>query len=129
VPQNIQEATRLMGLAAQADLIDAEVEYAIALFNGTGVAKDEPAAVALLRKAALRGNPIAQDRLARVLAAGRGVPAPDPVAATMWHLIAKASGANDTSLDDFVAKQTPEVRAEGEKRAKPWLDVIKASHS
>jgi hypothetical protein len=59
-----------------------------------------------------------------VLATGVGVPAPDPVQATKWHLISKAGGANDPFLDDFVAKQTPEVRAAGEKAAKPWLDVI-----
>src|ERR1700722_2662006 len=129
VAQNTQEATRLMGLAAQADLLDAEVDYAIALLNDTGVAKDEPGAVALLRKAAMRGSPIAQDRLARVLAAGRGVTAPDPVEATKWHLIAKAGGATHPDLDDYVAKQTREVRAAGEKAAKPWLDVIKLSHS
>ena len=73
-------------------ITDAEVEYAIALFNGTGVAKNEAAAAKYFRHAALSGSPIAQNRLARMLATGRGV-APDPVAAIKWHLIAKAGGA------------------------------------
>jgi TPR repeat protein len=117
-----------MGAAAVADLLDAEVEYAIALFNGTGTTKDEPRATALFRKAAMRGSPIAQNRLARILAAGRGVTA-DPVEAAKWHLIAKAGGASDPSLDEFVQKQTPETRAAANKAAKPWLDFIAQARS
>ena len=56
--------------------------------------KDEAAPPLLMRKAARRGSPIAQNRLARILAAGRGLPA-DPVEAIKWHLIAKAAGASD----------------------------------
>src|SRR5262249_32231703 len=115
VPQNIQEATRLMGLAAQADFLDAEVEYAIALFNGTGPPTDAARAVGLLRRAAVRGSPIARDRLARVLAVGRGMAAPDPEQAVKWHLIAKAGGASDTFLDDFAMKQTQAVRDAAER--------------
>ena len=39
-----REAARLLGAAALAGNTDAEVEYGIALFNGTGVAKNEAAA-------------------------------------------------------------------------------------
>ena len=52
----------------------------IALFNGTGVARNEAAAAVLLKKAARKGNPVAQNRLANVLATGRGLQA-DPVEA------------------------------------------------
>ena len=96
------------------------VEFAIAQFNGAGTAKDEAAAAALFLKAARRGNAIAQDRLARILMAGRGMPA-DPTEAIKWHLIAKAGGGKDPMLDDFAAKQTPEVRDAAEKKAKLWL--------
>ena len=112
-----------MAAASLADLLDASVEYAIALFNGTGVTKNEPGAVALFRKAAMRGSPIAQNRLARVLAAGRGTTA-DPVEAMRWHLISKAGGASDTFLDDFAQKQSADTRAAAEKAAKPWLDLL-----
>jgi hypothetical protein len=76
----------------------------------------------------MRGSPIAQNRLARILAAGRGVAA-DPVEAIKWHLIAKAGGASDLSLDEFVQKQTAETRAAANKAAKPWLDFIAQARS
>jgi uncharacterized protein len=115
---------RLWALAALVDNTDAEVEYGIAVFNGDGVAKNEQAAAALFHRAAVRGNPVAQDRLARVLAEGRGAPA-NPVEATKWHLISKARGETDIMLDEFVGKLDPETRAAGEKAAKPWLDALK----
>jgi hypothetical protein len=120
----MKEAVRLWALASLADNSDAQVEYGIALFNGDGVAKDERAAAGWFRKAAVRGNPVAQDRLARVLAEGRGAPA-NPVEATKWHLISKAHGETDLMLDDFVAKLDAGTRAAGEKAAKPWLDALK----
>jgi uncharacterized protein len=63
-----------------------------------------------------------------MLATGRGLPA-DPVQATKWHLVAKAGGAGDLFLDDFVQKQSADVRARGEKEAKPWLALIAASRT
>jgi len=117
-----------MAAAALADYPDAQVEYAIALFNGTGVAKDEPAAAALLKKAARAGSPIAQNRLANVLAAGRGLPA-DPVEAIKWHLVSRAGGATDLGLDDFMRRQPPDTRAAGEKAAQPWIEALKQPRS
>jgi len=69
--QNYVEAARWLGAAAAADYTDAQVEYAIALFNGTGVEKSEAGAVTLLSRAARKGSPIAQNRLAHIYAAGR----------------------------------------------------------
>jgi TPR repeat protein len=113
-----------MAAAALADLIDAQVEYGIALFNGIGVTRDERAGAALLVKAARKGNPIAQNRLANILAVGRGVNA-NITEAIKWHIVAKAGGVGDPPLDAFVQQQKPEIRAAGEKAAKPWLDAIK----
>ena len=113
----------MWALASIADNTDAEVEYAIALFNGDGVAKNEQAAAGLFRKAALHGSAIAQDRLARILADGRGAPN-NPVEATKWHLISKARGETDLMLDDFVNNLDAPTRAAGEKAAKPWLDAL-----
>ena len=81
-----------------------------------------------LQKAARKGNPVAQNRLANILAVGRGVRA-DPVEAIKWHIVAKAGGVSDIPLDEFTQKQKPEVRAAGEKAAKPWIEAIKASRS
>ena len=72
----------------------------------------------------MRGSAIAQDRLARILAAGRGAPA-NPVEAVKWHLISKARGETDIGLDDFVAKLDPDKRAAGEAEAKKWIDELK----
>ena len=77
-----------------------------------------------MAKAARKGNPVAQNRLANILAVGRGVQA-NPVQAIKWHIIAKAGGVSDIPLDTFMQQQTPEIRAAGEKAAKPWLDALK----
>jgi TPR repeat protein len=124
VPKDLAEAARLLAAASLADNTDAQVEYAIALFNGTGVAKNEHLAAILLAKAARKGSPIAQNRLANILAAGRGAN-PNPVQAIKWHIIAKAGGVSDVPLDAFVQQQPPDIRAAGEKAAKPWVDALK----
>jgi TPR repeat protein len=100
--------------------VAAEVEYAIALFNGTGTAKDENGAATLFRKAAHKGNAVAQNRLARILATGRGLPA-DPIAATKWHTIAKAGGASDVWLENYMLRIKDTERAAGENAARLWL--------
>jgi TPR repeat protein len=73
------------------------------LFNGIGVGKDETAAAKLFLKAAVRNNPVAQNRVARLLATGRGLPR-DMVEAMKWHLLARASGIKDAWLDGELAK-------------------------
>jgi TPR repeat protein len=88
---------RLLQAASLADNVDAEVEYAIALYNGTGTPKNEAAAVALLRKAAKQNSPIAQNRLARVLVSGQGAPM-DKIEGLKWHLVAKTAGRGDPLL-------------------------------
>src|SRR5262249_39219781 len=95
-------------------------------FNGEGVDRNEEAATALFRKAARRGSPIAQDRLARILASGRGAPR-DLAEATKWHLISRASGETNLELDDVVNKLDPQTRAAGAKRAgRPGLEAMEA---
>jgi TPR repeat protein len=111
-----------MQQASIAGNLDAMVEFAIAQFNGEGVDKDETAAARLFLKAAHLGSPVAQNRLARVLMAGRGLPA-DATEAIKWHLIAKASGDSDPDLDIFAAKQNPTVREAADAAAKKWLST------
>lgn len=127
VTKDPAEAVRLLASAAQADNLDAMIEYAIALYNGESVTKNEAGAAELLMKAAKRGSPIAQNRVARILATGRGLPA-DPVQATKWHLIARAGGDGDIWMDGFMQKLTPAQRADAEKSAKPWIAVITAAN-
>jgi TPR repeat protein len=143
VPQDEAEAARLLGLSALADNNDALLEYAIELFNGIPIkdkdgnlvkdkagnvvreGRDKVKATQLLRKAALRGSPIAQNRLAWLLSVGDGTTL-NPVEAIKWHLIAKAGGKGDPELDQWAAKQTPQVRTAAEKAAQPWLIVLQA---
>ena len=79
------------------------------LFNGIGVAKDETAAGKLFLKAASHDNPVAQNRVARILAVGRGLPK-DPVEAMKWHILARAAGIKDSWLDGELAKLTPKEK-------------------
>ena len=64
---------------------------------------NEAAAAQWFQRAAEVGNPIAQNRLARLLATGRGITA-DPLAAAKWHLLAKRAGKDDDFLDQFFAE-------------------------
>lgn len=80
------------------------------LFNGVGVAKDETAAAKLFLKAAARDNPVAQNRVARLLAAGRGLPK-DMVEAMKWHLLARAAGVKDPWLDSELVKLSARDKA------------------
>jgi TPR repeat protein len=89
------------------------------LFKGHGVAVDEARAAKLFRLAAEQGNPVAQNRLARLYANGVAVEA-DPVQAAKWHLLARSAGASDFSLDIVLSKLTKEQRAEAEKAAESW---------
>ena len=66
-------AARWFGEAARNGHVGAQVEYGILLFNGRGVSKDEAAAAAGSPRAANADNPVAQFRLARLFADGRGV--------------------------------------------------------
>jgi len=111
---------RLLQAASLADNVDAEVEYAIALYNGAGTPRNVPAAVALLRKAARQNSAIAQNRLAHVLATGAGAPV-DKVEALKWHTVAKTAGKGDPDLDDILADMSPEDRAKGEAAARKWI--------
>jgi TPR repeat protein len=116
---------RLMQQASVSGNVDAMVEFAIAQFNGEAAPKDETAAAKLFLKAAHLGNPVAQNRLARIFMAGRGMPA-DPTEAVKWHLVAKAAGDSDPELDTFASKQTPAVRAAADAAAKKWLSTVAA---
>ena len=62
------------------------------------------------RMAAFEGNPVAASRLARLYAAGRGLPK-DGVAAAHWHLLARAAGIADPWLDGVMASLTPADKA------------------
>jgi uncharacterized protein len=99
----MKEATRLWGLAALADNTEAQVEFGIALFNGDGVTKNEQAAAVIFRQAALHGNAVAQDRLARIRRrprraekSGRGHQVPS--SSRSWRLLAARTGSSTITV-------------------------------
>ena len=99
------------------------VEFGIAQFNGTETKKDEASAAQLLLKAARQSNAVAQNRIARMYMAGRGVPV-NATEAIKWHIIAKAGGRGDPEIDQFAAKAKPEERDAADKAAKKWLSTL-----
>ena len=68
------------------------------------------------RHAAALGNAIAQNRLARLYAVGRGVPQ-NLVEAAAWHLLAAAQGLTDGWLDQALRNLSAEDRARAERLA------------
>jgi TPR repeat protein len=93
----------------------------VMLFQGRGVPPDPKEGARLFRSAAERGLSVAQNRLARCYAHGAGVEM-NVVEAAKWHLIAKAAGVADESLDKIVAKLSKADRVRAEKAAGDWRD-------
>jgi len=106
-PLDIEKAAMWLKQAADEGIIAGQVEYAIMLFNGVGVVKDEAGAAKLFALAAARRNPIAQNRLAHLYLTGRGVKG-DIVRAALWHSLAKAAGLKDEALDKAIGTLSPE---------------------
>ena len=107
VPLDIAKSAQWLKRSADAGIIAGQVEYAIMLFNGVGVAGRGRRGEDLHAAAAARNNPIAQNRLAHLYVSGRGVPN-DLVQAAIWNGLAKAAGIDDPDLDAATASLTPE---------------------
>jgi TPR repeat protein len=65
---------------------------------------------------------VAQNRLARLLVAGRGVPA-NKVDAAAWHILAAAQGLADPWLDDALKDLSAADRKSAEKLAAERLGM------
>ncbi|MCP4305472.1 MAG: sel1 repeat family protein, partial [bacterium] len=72
-----------------------------------------------LERAANAGDPIAQNRLARMLAIGAGKPA-SPIDAAKWHFLASTAGKNDDWLDTFVNGLTNGQKQAAVAAAQRW---------
>lgn len=110
MPRSDTIAADWMKQASTAGNIPGEIDYAIMLFNGTGIAKNERHAALLFLRAAHQGNAIAQNRIARLYQAGRGIP-PDAIEAGAWHLAARAQGLDDPALDQLFDRLGPDQQA------------------
>ena len=118
MPKDIDRAVRLLQAASLAGNVDAEVEYAIALFNGTGRrTRPRGGAAAQGRQAkqpdrAKPPRPRAGERTGRAGGQGRGL---------KWHIVAKTAGKGDPLLDEALATLSPEDRAAAQEAARKWL--------
>ena len=84
--------------SAEAGLDSAQVEYGVWLANGRGGKADTKQARFWLTRAAVQGNVVAQNRLARIHAFADKNPA-DLIRAGAWHIISRRAGFSDTELD------------------------------
>jgi TPR repeat protein len=103
-------------------------ELGIAVFNGDGVPRDEKRAAKLFREAALRGNPVAQNRYARLLAAGLGTEQ-NSVDACAWHMLARARTVSDPTLDRVCETLAPAAREAASRRLENWLKGAGNNHT
>ena len=120
VEKDRKQGAALLKIAADENNIAAQVEYAIALFNGDGVDKDETAAGKYFLKAAARENPIAQNRIARMYASGRGVRL-NMIEAMKWHILARSAGVNDDFLDGLLPTLSPTQRGAVEEAVRKFV--------
>ena len=120
VPRDRAESIRWLQRAAQESHVAAMVEFGVALFNGDGVEKSEAGAAKLFGRAAQANSPIAQNRLARLYAAGRGVKA-DMVEAMKWHILARANGVKDDWLESRLATLSAPERLAVEEAVQRYI--------
>jgi uncharacterized protein len=123
VPQDDDAAAEMMRRAADNGALAGIVEFAIMTFNGDGTGKDERAAGKLFTRAATRGNIIAQNRLARMLAVGRGINR-NLVDAAAWHLVARGQGLRDASLDIVLEGLSVADRQKAQNLAAERIDDV-----
>jgi hypothetical protein len=112
-------AAEHMRLAAEGGHIAAQVEYGLMLFNARGTARDERKGAAWLARAAQAGNPVAQNRVARLYAYGISVD-PSIEDALKWHYLGKLAGIQDPRLDEYEARQDEKSRVAGLDAALAW---------
>ena len=92
----------------------AQTSLAFAYLGGDGVEKNDTLAAKWFVEAAMRGDALAQDRLARLYFLGQGVTR-DISAALLWLTLAERNGMNDDTLRSAMEPEiTPEIRAEVE---------------
>ena len=116
---------RTCGPSTAVEIAAALERHGVLVFRGDGVQKDEKIGAQWLTVAAQRGNAVAQNRLARLYAAGKGVPL-NQVEAAKWHLVARDGGKADPELDQLLDKLSPGDREKAEEQAKAFKPVAAA---
>ena len=120
--QDPEKARVWLEKAAKAGVDTAQVEYGIALINGTDGPKDEKLGFNVLKNAAIAGNVIAQNRIAHMYLEGVGVE-PSNVEAAKWHILARRAGRFDLTLDQFLEEMDDETSQKALSLANEWPGV------
>ncbi|MDO1582014.1 tetratricopeptide repeat protein [Rhizobium oryzicola] len=86
--------------AAKAGYDTAQLDMGVWYVNGVGGDKDYEQGFNWLRIAALRGNVVAQNKLAHLYIYALGT-RPNPVEAAKWYVLSRRAGLSDPELEDF----------------------------
>lgn len=86
--------------AAKAGFDTAQLDMGIWLVNGVAGERDFDQGFEWMRIAALRGNVVAQNKLAHLYINALGT-RPDPIEAAKWYVLSRRAGLQDAELEDF----------------------------
>lgn len=99
-PEKKAKAREWLERAAKAGFDTAQLDMGIWLVNGVGGERDYDKGFEWLRIAALRGNVVAQNKLAHMYVNALGT-RPNPVEAAKWYVLSRRAGLSDPVLEDF----------------------------
>lgn len=94
------QARRWLERAARAGFDTAQLDMGLWLVNGIAGEQDYEKGFQWMRVAALRGNVVAQNKLAHLYVNALGT-RPDPVEAAKWYVLSRRAGLPDADLEDF----------------------------
>ena len=86
--------------AAKAGFDTAQLDMGLWLVNGVAGPQDYDKGFTWMRTAALRGNVVAQNKLAHLYVEALGT-RPNPVEAAKWYVLSRRAGLQDPELEDF----------------------------
>lgn len=89
-----------MERAAKAGFDTAQVDLGIWLVNGIGGERDYEAGFKWLKRAADKGNVVAQNKTAHLYINALGT-RPDPIEAVKYYVLSRRAGLKDPALEDF----------------------------
>jgi uncharacterized protein len=122
VAKDAVTAADWLSRAAVKGMVEAALEYGVLVMRGEGVQRDEKIGIKWLTYAAMRGHPVAQNRLARIYATGTGAQQ-DVIEAAKWNLLAAKGGRPDVTLDEMMAKLSPDQMKDAKQRAAAFVVV------
>ncbi len=113
---DLEKARHWLEQAANQNYDTAQIELGTMLVESGGGVEQEKAGFAWLMRAAVAGNPAAQNRIAKLYRSGVGVEA-DRVTAVAWYLRARRAGLVDPLMEDHIDGLTEEELDLARRRA------------